>query len=339
MWFQLWDSELTNTTDFVLGSKVAELPSTVHIKLPGLDGIEEQAAKEKEENEASSEALKAREGDADAAARATTKKFRLSIPQHPGPSRILSPPTSSRASSFATDSHDAGAPDLRDSQKHLDAEEGGVTGHSHEDKGKAATKSHKRSQATSSSTSATQAALPRKSVIVEECGGLQAVPVSDKSRQIGGPPADSGQHTRRDGSAVVSTTDRLPPFLICTCLLAHLCRCVSHTLSRSALIFAHSTGHCPHPRTSHGRSNQPTVPYQELLLSGDHLIHLHHISSVHISSNTPQSLLYVSILLQAKWIPRCATIPQTKDTMLKTNVPIYLEQVGQNSHTLIRSPL
>jgi len=208
MWFQLWDSELTNTTDFVLGSKVAELPSTVHIKLPGLDGIEEQAAKEKEENEASSEALKAREGDVDAAARATTKKFRLTMPQHPGPSR--SPPSSSRASSFAADSHDANAPDLRDSQRHLDAEENRETGHSHEDKGKATTKSHghhKRSQATSSSTSATQSSLLRKSVVVEECGGLQAVPVSDKSRQIGGPPADSGQHTRRDGSAVVNTTD------------------------------------------------------------------------------------------------------------------------------------
>ena len=190
---------------------MAELPSTVHIKLPGLDGIEEQAAKEKEENEASSEALKAREGDADAAARVATKKFRLSIPQqHPGQSRIHSPSTSSRASSFVADSHGTDALDLGASEKHLGIDEDGENGHSHEDKGKTASKSHshhKRIQTASSSTSATQTALPRKSVVVEECGGLQAVPVSDKSRQIGGPPVDSGQHTRRDGSAVVSTTD------------------------------------------------------------------------------------------------------------------------------------
>ena len=266
MWFQLWDSELTNTTDFVLGSKVAELPSTVHIKLPGLDGIEEQAAKEKEENEASSEALKAREGDADAAARVTTKKFRLSIPQHPGGmSRAISPPTSSRASSFLADSHGAAALDLGASEGHLDGE-GDGEGHGHDDKGKTTTKSHghhKRNQA-ASSTSAAQAALPRKTVVVEECGGLQAVPVSDKSRQIGGPPADSGQHTRRDGSALVSTTNR-PTDLSLGFFLIHLCDYLSHS---SHFFSARPAGHCPHPRTS-GCSHQPAFPHQELLLPGN----------------------------------------------------------------------
>jgi hypothetical protein len=174
MWFQLWDSELTNTTDFVLGSKVAELPSTVHIKLPGLDGIEEQAAKEKEENEASSEALKAREGDASAAARAASKKFRLSVPQQPAaaPFRVLSPSSSSRTGSFVADSNVNAALDLGVSEKQSDTEGVGDDygyGHNHVDKGKMSTKSHgqqKRNQATSSSASATQAVMSRKTVIV-----------------------------------------------------------------------------------------------------------------------------------------------------------------------------
>ena len=218
MWFQLWDSELTNTTDFVLGSKVAELPSTVHIKLPGLDGIEEQAAKEKEENEASSEALKAREGGASVAARATTKKFRLSIPQRPGPSRVLSPPSSSRASSFLADG--TAASELGTTEGDLDTE-GDGQGHGHEDTGKVTTKSHghhKRSLPGQAASSSAHSTLPRKTVVVEECGGLQAVPVSDKSRQIGGPPADSGQHSRRDGSALVSRT----PCFLCTYLAFNL---------------------------------------------------------------------------------------------------------------------
>ena len=212
MWFQLWDAELTNTTDFVLGSKVAELPSTVHIKLPGLDGIEEQAAKEKEENEASSEALKAREGDVDAAARAATRKFRLTATSH-APSRAHSPPSSSLKGSFTAEIGTAAA--LDDGEERLD---GGGDGEGHEDKGKATTTKshghHKRNPAVPSSSSAAQSTLPRKTVVVEECGGLQAVPVSDKSRQIGAPPADSGLHTRRDGSALVSTTKRMT-YLFC----------------------------------------------------------------------------------------------------------------------------
>ncbi len=61
MWFQLWEADLTATSDSVLGSKVGDLPATSAIKLPGLEGIEEAAAKEKEDNAASNEALKVRE--------------------------------------------------------------------------------------------------------------------------------------------------------------------------------------------------------------------------------------------------------------------------------------
>ena len=283
MWFQVWDSDLSATMDFVLGSKVAELPSTSAIKLPGLEGIEEEAAKEKEDNAASNEALKTRAAAVEALSRAVSATS-LQGSETAGGSRSVSRANSAQGSrggggmgrgdstsmrgSRATSTRSVSMRGLVVEDDEDEEGEGEGEGEVGEETGGgealARAMSHRRSVAVTSATAAAtvagglggpvnQPAVVRKAMVVEECGGLQAVAVTDKGKV---PDGQGGGATGRRAS---------------------------------------------------GQPEQGG--YGSEAGSGTNLRY-HTKSSFYLG----------------KWTPRPAAIPATTDQLLKTNMPIYMEQ-------------
>jgi len=146
---------------------VLELPATSAVKLPGLEGIEQAAAREKEDNAASNQALMARE-----AASAGTGFSALGSPDG---SPVKSPPGSPSPSQHAaaavagTDGavDTDGAMTMTESTKDDASVDPGPPGPA---------------AAAAAAAAGGAGALGRKVVVVEEVGGLQAIPATDKGR-------------------------------------------------------------------------------------------------------------------------------------------------------------
>ena len=185
-----------------------ELPATSAIKLPGLEGIEQAAAREKEDNAASNQALMARE-----AASAGTGPPALGSPDG---SPVKSPPGSPSPSQHAaaavagTDGavDTDGAMTMTESTKDDASVDPGPPGPA----------------AAAAAAAGGTGALGRKVVVVEEVGGLQAIPATDKGRanraaakvrerERGAPGGAMKDWTHRPRPRLLVTLHSSPPFL------------------------------------------------------------------------------------------------------------------------------